>query len=80
MDRYIKKIEEIYQLSDCYIFPITFEGGGISILLSVLEAMACNLPVVTTKFGGLPAIFKGGDLYLLILTLNSKSRVRLTSL
>lgn len=29
--------------------------------LSVLEAMSCNLPVVTTKFGALPRIFKEGD-------------------
>jgi glycosyltransferase involved in cell wall biosynthesis len=30
-----------------------------------MEAMACNLPVITTKFGGLPRIFEedGGILY-----------------
>jgi len=61
MDRYIKKIEEIYQLSDCYVFSVTFEGGCISIPLSVLEAMACNLPVITTKFGELPGLFTERD-------------------
>jgi glycosyltransferase involved in cell wall biosynthesis len=26
-----------------------------------MEAMSCNLPVVTTKFGALPRLFKEGD-------------------
>jgi len=75
MDRYIKKIEEIYQLSDCYVFPVTFEGGCISVPLSVLEAMACNLPVVTTKFGGLPAIFKEGEGFIFI-NINSQEEIK----
>jgi glycosyltransferase involved in cell wall biosynthesis len=54
---FMADIEEMYQLSDCYIFPTISETGCISIPLSVLEAMACNLPVITTKFGGLTDIF-----------------------
>jgi glycosyltransferase involved in cell wall biosynthesis len=60
-DKYMDNIEEIYQLSDCYAFPVTHEQGCISIPLSVLEAMACNLPVITTRFGGLPSLFTERD-------------------
>ena len=36
-----------------------------------MEAMACNLPVITTKFGGLTRLFaKGGDGLLFIETEN----------
>jgi len=55
-----KNIEEIYALSDCYVFPV-LEGYSISMPLSVLEAMACNLPVITTKFEGLTTFFNEGE-------------------
>lgn len=58
---YLDSIEEIYQLSDCYIFPVTSETASTEVPLSVLEAMACNLPVITTKYGGLPNIFDKGE-------------------
>jgi glycosyltransferase involved in cell wall biosynthesis len=61
MDKYIKDVQEIYQLSDCYLFPVFSEGACIGTPLSVLEAMACNLPVVTVKFGALPGLFKEGQ-------------------
>jgi glycosyltransferase involved in cell wall biosynthesis len=57
------RVEEVYQLSDCYVFPVppahTF--NSIQMPLSVLEAMACNLPVVTTRYGGLPKAFRSED-------------------
>jgi len=60
---YSEQIEEIYALSDCYIFPVEC-GCSISIPLSVLEAMACNLPVISRRFEGLTSIFKeGGGLF-----------------
>ena len=67
--KYIKNIEEIYALSDCYFYPTVsrydFLGRAIAdsieMPLSVLEAMSCNLPVITTKFGALPRVFKEGD-------------------
>ncbi len=58
---YIKSIEEIYALSDCYVFPTFDEYSCIEMPLSVLEAMACNLPVITTKFRALPRAFDDGD-------------------
>lgn len=62
---YIKNIEEIYALSDCYIYPTVAKydqwgraiANSIELPLSVLEAMACNLPVISTRFGALPKLF-----------------------
>lgn len=58
--RHFRDIEEVYALSDCYIFPVPPENriNSIEMPLSVLEAMSCNLPVITTKFGALPKVFK----------------------
>jgi glycosyltransferase involved in cell wall biosynthesis len=53
MNRYIPDIEVIYQLSDCYVFPVKKESSAISLPLSVLEARACGLPVLTTDFGSI---------------------------
>ncbi len=58
---YVPDIAEIYQLADCYVFPVNAETNSIDIPLSVLEAMACDLPVVTTRFGGLPVLFEGNQ-------------------
>jgi len=61
MDEYIENIEEVYRLADCYVFPTLDVKGAIEIPLSVLEAMATNLPVVTTAFGGIPDLFREGE-------------------
>lgn len=50
---YQPNIEEWYQLADLYVFPVVVSDAAIQFPLSVLEALACNLPVVTTRFGGL---------------------------
>ena len=57
-DGYNPNIEEFYGLADCYVFPTTTTVGSIDVPLSVLEAMAQNLPIVSTRFGGLPRMFK----------------------
>jgi len=57
---YFENIEEIYALSDCYVFPVT-KGNSIFMPLSVMEAMSCNLPVISTRFEGLDRAFEEGE-------------------
>jgi|Deesub1362A_J573_1020465.scaffolds.fasta_scaffold00252_43 glycosyltransferase involved in cell wall biosynthesis len=57
-NRYIPDISEIYRLSDIYVFPVKEEIASINLPLSILEAMACGLPIVTTRFGGIEEYFK----------------------
>lgn len=69
--KYFKDVSIIYKSADMYIFPIQDTGnqlpdaynqvGAIDLPLSVMEAMACNLPVITTRFGALPRLFEPGD-------------------
>lgn len=66
IDRYIENIEELYQLSDLYVFPVIFEGGCIGMPLSILEARACGIPVLSTDFGSIKKYFgndNGGIFY-----------------
>jgi len=58
INTYLPNIEEFYQLADCYIFPVNNREGAIEFPLSILEAMSCNLPIVTRSFGGLPDFFQ----------------------
>jgi glycosyltransferase involved in cell wall biosynthesis len=58
---YKENIEEFYQCADCYLFPVFSDGACIEVPLSVFEAMACNLPVVTTKYGDLPNLILQQD-------------------
>ena len=60
-DGYDPHIEKFYGLADCYVFPTMTTVGSIDVPLSVLEAMAHNLPVVSTRFGGLPRMFGEGN-------------------
>ncbi len=58
--RYFPNVEEIYQMADCYAFPVFNRTGGIGFPLSVIEALACGIPVVTTRYGGLESAIKEG--------------------
>jgi glycosyltransferase involved in cell wall biosynthesis len=56
----VSHIERYYQVADCYLFPVHSDQAAIEMPLSVLEAMAADVPVVTTRFGSLPAHFPAG--------------------
>ena len=65
---YLKDISVLYKAADLYVFPINDNNaempenynqiGAIVLPLSILEAMGCNLPVITTRFRALPRLFK----------------------
>jgi len=57
LNRYIPDISDIYRISDIYVFPVKNEIASINLPLSILEAMACGLPVITTRFGGIEEYF-----------------------
>jgi glycosyltransferase involved in cell wall biosynthesis len=68
---YFNEISVFYRMADLYVFPTKDTGnklpssyrqiGAIDMPLSVLEAMSCNLPVISTEFGVLPKIFRPGE-------------------
>ena len=69
--RYFDDVSIVYKAADMYVFPIRDtdddmpdaynQVGAIDLPLSVLEAMACNMPVITTRFGALPRLFEPGN-------------------
>lgn len=60
MNQYLEKIQEIYSIADCYVFPTKYSGSAIGMPLSILEALSCNVPVISTRFGITPQILKEG--------------------
>jgi glycosyltransferase involved in cell wall biosynthesis len=59
IEQFLPHVEEVYRLADVYLFPVEQGTAAIEMPLSVLEAMASNLPVVSTPFGGLMRWFAG---------------------
>lgn len=43
---YLEHVEEIYQMADVYLFPTRSTEYVISVPLSVMEALACGVPVI----------------------------------
>ena len=66
---YLENIEEIYNACDYYVFPVNnlqrgyypkkyHEIGVIDMPMSILEALACRLPVITTSIDALHNLIK----------------------
>lgn len=72
IESYLENIQEVYQMADVYLFPVQEVENCIDVPLSVLEAAACNLPIVTTDYGELSA-FKGQKGFLFVEDLSGAS-------
>lgn len=57
MQGYLAKVEELYRLADCYVFPTVSTDHVVALPLSVIEALASGLPVATTRVGALAERF-----------------------
>jgi glycosyltransferase involved in cell wall biosynthesis len=53
----VENVQEYLQAADIFIFPTEKEAFGIS----VIEAMACGLPVIATSVGGLKDIIRPNE-------------------
>ena len=53
IDEYIHNISELYYMCDLYFFPVVDADFCIGIPMSVIEAAACNRPILATRFGDL---------------------------
>jgi len=69
---YIEKIEEIYNACDIYVFPVKGlapniypktldEVGVVDMPLSILEALACELPIISTPIDSIGYLLDGID-------------------
>ncbi len=63
IDTFLPDIQEIYQLSDVYLFPVVEVKGCIDAPLSAMEAAACGIPVVATPFRELKVLLKQEGFY-----------------
>jgi len=61
IDSRMDDIENVYRASDVFVFPVRCPRASMEMPLSVLEAMASELFVITTPFGALPRLFPPDD-------------------
>jgi glycosyltransferase involved in cell wall biosynthesis len=59
MRGYQPRVEELYRLADCYVFPSSDADHAIALPLSVLEAASSGLPAVCMRFRALPEQLEG---------------------
>lgn len=73
IDKYIENLEEIYSISDYYVFPVNGlekdyqptnlnEIGVIDMPLTILEALSIGLPVLSTEIDSIDQLFKNYNL------------------
>ena len=58
---FVQDLPGLYSAANVYAFPVTDWTGAIDMPLTVLEAMACNRPVISTRFKALPRFLPPGD-------------------
>jgi glycosyltransferase involved in cell wall biosynthesis len=59
VDDFVPAIELYYQAADCYVFPTEVAWRGMDLPLSIIEAMACGLPIVSMDFGCISELYGG---------------------
>lgn len=63
IEDYVPQIQELYQLADVYLFPVTEPGNCIDVPLSALEAASCGIPVAATAYGELRELLELSGFY-----------------
>ncbi|MEM1405310.1 MAG: N-acetyl-alpha-D-glucosaminyl L-malate synthase BshA [Bacteroidota bacterium] len=53
----LEAVEEVLSVADLFLMPSEKESFG----LAALEAMACEVPVISSRAGGLPELIKDGE-------------------
>ena len=61
--QHLPDIHELYQIASWYCFPVQQDNGAMEVPLSILEGMATNLPIITTRFGRVPEQFEEDEYF-----------------